>query len=201
MDKNDLYSIMSIMKYIPIFELPLLIIMVLIRSAILNRQGIKAMAFGVTDKTDYYIIPAVIFFFYGLLSGVFGFPFPVILKKLFWETGMQNICAIIICTFSLVWFGITLNVFGKSFRVGIDESTNGKLITKGTFSVSRNPIYLAFMVFFTGIFIAYPNIITSVFLVFIVSIIHRQIIREEVFLKNHYGDEYLNYSKNTRRYI
>ena len=39
------------MKYIPILELPILILMILIRSIMLSRHGIKAIVFGVTDKT------------------------------------------------------------------------------------------------------------------------------------------------------
>ena len=111
------------------------------------------------------------------------------------------IIMVLICTASLIWFGITLNIFGKSFRVGIDENTTEKLITNGTFSISRNPIYLAFMTFFIGFFIVYPNITSSIGLVFIIAMIHRQILREEKFLNNHYGKEYEEYCNKVRRYI
>jgi protein-S-isoprenylcysteine O-methyltransferase Ste14 len=120
---------------------------------------------------------------------------------MFWRNNILTICAIAVCSVSLVWFGVTLKVFGKSFRVGIDTHTDEKLITNGTFSVSRNPIYLAFIIFFIGIFLSYPNIISSVFLVLIAITIHRQIVREEKFLKDHYGNEYEEYCKKVRRYI
>jgi protein-S-isoprenylcysteine O-methyltransferase Ste14 len=175
--------------------------MVLLRSAMLRRHGIKAIVFGVTDKTDYIIIPIVIFFFYGLLSTFFALPFPSVLTNMFWKNNILTICAIAICSVTLVWFGVTLKVFGRSFRVGIDTHTSEKLITSGTFSVSRNPIYLAFITFFIGIFLSYPNIISSVFLVLITITIHRQILREEKFLKDHYGNEYGEYCKKVRRYI
>jgi protein-S-isoprenylcysteine O-methyltransferase Ste14 len=189
------------MRYIPIFELPVLIIMVLIRSIMLRQHGIKVIVFGVTDKTDYIIIPIVFSFFYGILASIFNFPFPILLKKFFWYIDMLNIIAIVICTISIIWFGVTLNIFGKSFRVGIDETTNDRLIKNGTFSISRNPIYLAFIIFFIGIFIAYPSITTSVFFILLFTTIHRQIIREEKFLKNHYGKEYEEYCKRVRRYL
>jgi protein-S-isoprenylcysteine O-methyltransferase Ste14 len=189
------------MEYIPIFELPVLVIMVLARSIMLNRHGIKAIVFGVTDKKDYIILPIVLFFFYGMVSTVFDLPFPVILKSYYWELSILQLCGAVICTISLIWFGITLKVFGKSFRVGIDEYTKDELITNGTFSISRNPIYLAFIAFFLGVFIEYPNIITSVFLILVSITIHRQILREEEFLKGHYGNEYFEYCKRVRRYI
>jgi hypothetical protein len=43
------------MGYIPVLELPVLIIIVLVCSAMFNRYGIKVIVFGVTDKKDYII--------------------------------------------------------------------------------------------------------------------------------------------------
>jgi protein-S-isoprenylcysteine O-methyltransferase Ste14 len=175
--------------------------MVLIRAAILRRGGIKVMVFGTTDKTDYILIPIVFSFFYGITASVFNLPFPAVLKECFIESKILALCGTIVCTVALIWFGITLKTFGKSFRVGIDKSTKDKLITNGTFSFSRNPIYVGFIAFFAGIFSAYMNIVVLVFLVFIITAIHRQILREEKFLKNCYGKEYDEYCDRVRRYI
>lgn len=189
------------MYYIPIIELPVLILLVLTRAMVLRRQGIKVIVFGVTDKSDFFIIPIIVFFMYALLSGIFSFPFPRLLTEPFWETTVLLWAAVFLCTASLAWFALTLRIFGKSFRVGIDEKTNDKLITGGTFAFSRNPIYTAFIAFFTGIFLAYSGITMAVFLVLLTAAIHRQILREEKFLKSHYGEEYENYCKKTRRYL
>jgi protein-S-isoprenylcysteine O-methyltransferase Ste14 len=178
------------MNYVPILELPILILMVLIRSAILKRHGIKAIVFGVTDKTDFIMLPVILFFLYSLLSTIFNWPFPLILINIFWKNNIVVLCAIAICSVSLIWFGVTLKVFGKSFRVGIDPDSNDKLITNGTFSISRNPIYLAFETFFIGIFLA-----------LLIIVIHRQILREEKFLEIHYGKEYEEYCNKVRRYL
>jgi protein-S-isoprenylcysteine O-methyltransferase Ste14 len=189
------------MHHIPILELPVLILLVLIRAAMLRRHGIKVIVFGVTDKTDFIIVPIVLFFVYALLSPIFNWPFQGILTSIFWKNNITNICAIVVCSASLIWFAITLKIFGKSFRVGIDENTDDKLIKEGTFSISRNPIYLGFITFFVGIFLSYPNIISSAFLVLVVMAVHRQILREEEFLEKCYGVEYENYKKKVRRYI
>jgi hypothetical protein len=66
------------MNYIPLLELPILILLVLIRSAMLRRHGIKALVFGVTNKTDFLMIPVILFFFYGLLASILNLPFPVV---------------------------------------------------------------------------------------------------------------------------
>ena len=136
-----------------------------------------------------------------MVSSIFNLPFPAILKKMFWDFNFLQISAILICTISLIWFAITLNTFGKSFRVGIDVNTTNRLITNGTFSISRNPIYLAFIAFFMGFFLMYPNITSSALLLFLIAVVHRQILQEEKFLENHYGDEYEEYCKKVRRYI
>ena len=189
------------MKYIPISLLPVLIIMVVGRARMLRKQGIKAFVFGETDKSDFILLPVVFSFFYAIVATVFDLPLPEILKRYFWEIPVFYGVAIGICSVSLVWFFITLKTFGKSFRVGIDENTKDALITNGVFAISRNPIYMAFIAFFIGIFMAYPNIITIVFLLVLTSLIHRQILREEKFLSSHYGQEYEEYCEKVRRYI
>jgi protein-S-isoprenylcysteine O-methyltransferase Ste14 len=189
------------MKYIPMLELPVLIVMVAFRALMLRKHGIKTIVFGETNKSDFIIIPVALFFFYGISSSVFDLPFPLVLKNYFFENDALNLCSVIFCTISLIWFFVTLRTFGMSFRVGIDENTNDTLITDGTFRISRNPIYLAFIAFFLGICMAYPNIITMVFLIMLITVIHRQILREENFLKRHYGKDYEEYCGKVRRYI
>ena len=189
------------MNNIPIFGLPILIILVIIRSIILHHYGIKTIVFGNTDKTDYFIIPIIFFFIYGIISSLLNLPFPKFLTEPFWKLDILNIFSIVICSISIIWFAITLKVFGKSFRVGIDINMAEKLIVQGPFSISRNPIYVGFIAFFIGFFVAYPNILSSVFLVIFIILVHRQILREEKFLKKHFGIEYEEYFKKVRRYI
>ena len=191
----------NIMNNIPIFELPILIILVIIRSIILHHYGIKTIVFGNTNKTDYFIIPILFFFIYGIISSLLNLPFPKFLTEAFWKIDILNILSIIICSISIIWFAITLKVFGKSFRVGIDINMAERLIVQGPFLISRNPIYVGFIVFFIGFFVAYSNILSSVFLVIFIILVHRQILREEKFLKKHFGIEYEEYFKKVRRYI
>lgn len=189
------------MEYIFLLELIILIIMVLIRSAMLRKNGVNAIVFGVTDKTDFIIVPIVLIYFYTIIAPIFNLPFPTIIENHFWNINILIWLAIIICTISLIWFAITLKTFGKSFRIGIDEKTPDELITTGTFAFSRNPIYISFIAFFFGIFLSYPTIVTTLFLIFMIIMIHRQILREEKFLKNHYGKEYEQYTTDIERYI
>ena len=189
------------MKNIITIELVVLLIMLLTKTVILRRNGIKTFGFGKPDKTALALIFTICCFVYATLAETLNLPFPAVAGKPFWNIQILNVLAIFICTASLIWFGISLIIFGNSFRIGIDEKTNDKLITKGTFSISRNPIFTAFIAFFLGVFLTYSNLITLIFLLLLMIIVHKQIINEEKFLKNHYGKEYEDYCKRVRRYI
>jgi protein-S-isoprenylcysteine O-methyltransferase Ste14 len=188
-------------QYIPLYELPVLVLMILVKTLLLRRKGIIAFVFGSRNKNELLLVPVMLFFLYALLSGFWALPFPSILEKPFWKNDIIKWMSAIICSSSLIWFGITLKVFGNSFRIGIDQKSNGKLITTCTFAYSRNPVFLAFIAFFTGYFVAYPNVVTLTFLVFLTIMIHRQILREETYLKHCYGNEYDAYCKKVRRYL
>lgn len=91
--------------------------------------------------------------------------------------------------------------FGMSFRVGIDTEHPEKLITTGIFACTRNPIYLAFGLVLVGQFLIFSNWILLVYLIAAGWLIHRQVLREEAYLKQHYGEEYLAYCEQVRRYL
>jgi len=96
---------------------------------------------------------------------------------------------------------ISLISFGKSFRIGIDPDQPDKLVTTGIFGFSRNPIYVAFGLVLTGEFLVFPNWILLVYPVTVGWLIHRQVLREEEFLRAHYGQSYSEYCQRVRRYV
>jgi protein-S-isoprenylcysteine O-methyltransferase Ste14 len=85
--------------------------------------------------------------------------------------------------------------------VGIDTDHPGGLITTGVFAFSRNPIYLAFALILLGQFLIFPNWILLAYLGGATWLFHRQVLREERFLSQHYGRAYLEYSHRVRRYL
>ena len=77
-----------------------------------------------------------------------------------------------------------------------------KLITSGIYKYSRNPMYLGLLMIVISTSILYLNIlsITTPFL-FYFWINRFQIKREEIFLTEKFGKEYLIYMTKTRRWI
>ena len=81
------------------------------------------------------------------------------------------------------------------------EETN-RLVTSGIFKYSRNPMYLGMLMIIISTSIFYLNIysILTPFL-FVFWINKFQIKREEVFLTEKFGKEYLSYKNKTRRWL
>jgi protein-S-isoprenylcysteine O-methyltransferase Ste14 len=96
---------------------------------------------------------------------------------------------------------LSLVSFGKSFRVGIDVDHPDRLVTTGIFAVSRNPIYVGFACVLLGQFLVFPNWVLLIYLMAGIWLFNRQVLREEDFLRKHYGQEYVEYSKRVRRYL
>lgn len=171
------------------------------RTLALRRRGIRAIVFGRTHRSDFLLLPIFPLFAYTVLAGAFGLPMPRVLKTAFWNSGAVAWAGLLLCVAALIGFAATLKAFGSSFRVGIDEQNPDKLVTAGTFALSRNPIYVCFLAFFFGMFLQYPNFILAGLIALFLPLIHRQILREEAFLRARYGKEYAAYCGRVRRYL
>ena len=191
----------NMIDYLSLFAFILLAALAAGRGLMLRRRGKNPFVFGRTHKSDFLLVPAVAFFFYAILASVFLLPFPEFLLFSLFSNQILSWIGIIICYASLVWFALTLKTFGESFRIGIDEDTKDKLVTTGTFSLSRNPLYLAMLAFVTGMILIHSNLVACIAMVFFAIMINRQISREEAFLKIHYGSEYEEYCQKVRRFL
>jgi len=77
-----------------------------------------------------------------------------------------------------------------------------KLITSGIYKYSRNPMYLGLLIIVIATSIFYLNIFSITTPILFYCWINRfQIKREEVFLKEKFGNEYVLYMTKTRRWI
>ena len=177
----------------------LVVEMVLARVYLLKRQGIKAMHFGNLDKKDYLIPPFAFFYFYILFAHAFGWP--LVCPGQFFNSQAAAWAGVSLCLAGLLLLLGSLVSFGRSFRVGIDIDHPDKLVTTGVFAVSRNPIYAAFLFILAGQFLIYPNGILLAYFAAALWLIHRQILREEAYMKGHYGREYSDYCRKVRRYF
>ena len=192
---------MQIQYILSVCLLAVLVATVLIRAAGLRRRGVRALVFGQTDKTDYILIPFILLIFYTVLANAFRLPVWRALVFPFWPVALPGWAGLALCAAAVAGFIMTVRHFGESFRVGIDTDKPGKLVTGGMFSVSRNPIYVFFLLFFAGLFLVHRNAVVLVGWAALALAIHRQILREEKFMAAHYGADYEVYRKKVRRYL
>jgi protein-S-isoprenylcysteine O-methyltransferase Ste14 len=173
--------------------------MVIVRVQMLKRHGVAAMQFGKLDRTDFFIPPFALFYFYLVFAHAFGWPSPA--QSVLFESTELGWLGVLFCLAGLAGLAWSLVSFGHSFRVGIDTTTPGGLVTSGVFAFSRNPIYTAFAFILLGEFLIFPNWILLLYLVAAVWLFHRQVLREEEYMKEHYGADYAEYCRKVRRYL
>lgn len=123
------------------------------------------------------------------------------LAKVIFQNAIADFTGRGLVIIALVMFVAALASFGRSWRIGIDHQHPGKLVTRGIFSLSRNPIFLSLDLLFLGFFLINPTpVMLLLFLAMAVGA-HVQILNEERFLHGQYGASYEEYRRRTRRYL
>ncbi len=186
-------------KYFAIATFIILIGMVITRVRLLKRNGIEAMNFGKLDKTDFLIPPFALFYIYLVFANAFNLP--TVTKHTFIDLQIIAWVGVAFCLAGLALFLWSILSFGRSFRVGIDVENPDRLVTTGVFAFSRNPIYVAFGFVLIGQFLVFPNWILLAYLGAAFWLFHRQVLREEDFLVEHYKKEFQDYAARVKRYI
>jgi len=189
----------TVQTYFAALTLVLVIVMVLARSFILSGTGIRAIHFGNIDKKDFLIPPFPLFYFYLIFANAFNWP--TISTQQFFHSETIAWVGVLFCLVGVLLFLWALVSFGRSFRVGIDSDHPDKLVTTGVFAFSRNPLYVAFWTVMIGEFLIFPNWILLAYVVGAAWLFHRQVLREEAYLSQHYGRDYSEYITRVRRYV
>jgi protein-S-isoprenylcysteine O-methyltransferase Ste14 len=186
-------------RYFGALTIVLLLGMVWVRVLLMRRKGIRAVNFGRMEKTDVLIRPFAFFYFYIVFAAAFNFP--IVSRQELFHSGIVSWVGVLLCLAGLFLLFLSLVSFGQSFRIGIDPDHADKLITTGIFAFSRNPIYVAFGFVLLGQFLVFSNWILLLYMVAAIWLFHRQVSREEDFLRNHYGQQYSEYCDRVRRYL
>ena len=98
-------------------------------------------------------------------------------------------------------FLISVLSMKDSWRAGIPEGDRIKLVKDGIYAYSRNPAFLGFDLQYIGVLLMYCNLLTGLFTVFAIVMLHMQILQEEKYLTSAFGSEYLEYRHQVYRYL
>ncbi|HEX6187079.1 MAG TPA: isoprenylcysteine carboxylmethyltransferase family protein [Pyrinomonadaceae bacterium] len=127
--------------------------------------------------------------------------FPQIIEAALLHTQSVKSAGAALAAVGLIIFLLAFFSFGDSWRIGIDRKRPSTLVTGGIFSITRNPIYVAFDLIFVGIFLMNGTWFFLVTAVLAPLVVHSQIVREEKFLVQRYGEAYERYRKKVPRYL
>lgn len=80
------------------------------------------------------------------------------------------------------------------------DKPTSSLVVEGPYRFSRNPIYLGFPLFYSGITALANSLPSALLLPFVLVVMRRGVIgREEHYLERIFGEEYLRYKTRVRR--
>jgi len=138
------------------------------------------------------------FFFYLICANAFNLPLagPVMFYRYYVHWYGSALCFI-----GLLLAASAVITLGVNFRIGLDEETPVKLVTKGPFAINRNPLYTGMVFIFAGVYITYASWIFLVYALAGALLVHRQILREETSLYTLFNNEYAEYCKIVGRYF
>ena len=156
-----------------------------------NTQTIKA------GPNPGLLRPPIIFLGSILLGLALNWAWPIeFISRNVWPLGpLVSACAVLLFLLSYLEF----RAAGTSVR-GSTRSTT--IVRTGPYRFSRNPIYLAFILFVVGLSVWLNNLWLLVTLVPAVGIIAMIVIpREERFLELNFQDQYSSYKAAVRRWL
>ena len=88
-----------------------------------------------------------------------------------------------------------------SWRAGIPDQEHTELVTSGIYRFSRNPAFLGFDLMYIGMMLMYCNLLIVPLTVFAIVMLHLQILQEERYLDETFGEAYREYKRHTFRYL
>ena len=98
-------------------------------------------------------------------------------------------------------FLISVLCMKDSWRAGIPDMDRTELVTDGIYAFSRNPAFLGFDLQYIGMLLMFCNLLTGMFTVFAIVMLHLQILQEERYLTATFGTAYLDYRHRVFRYL
>ena len=193
--------------YLPIYLLFYLAVAFVLPSYRTWKQtGINPITFGREDTAHNYIgfvmkLLLALLFIMTLVYSLNTKLYEYLLPAWYMKNQFVMIAGLVLIHSALTWIAIAQYQMSNSWRIGIDEANKTPLVTKGVFSISRNPIFLGMIVSVLGLFLILPNALSFFLALTSYFIIQIQIRLEEEFLERQHGQSYQDYKSKTRRLI
>lgn len=130
---------------------------------------------------------------------------PAELLCILWNTGIRRNAlrwgGIAVAAVGVVIFVLAMKTMRESWRAGISVTDKTELVTVGIYRFSRNPAFFGFDLLYLGLLLAFFHPAHLAFVLFAAVMLHLQILQEERFLTDTFGEPYLRYRKTVLRYF
>ncbi|MBK8778768.1 MAG: isoprenylcysteine carboxylmethyltransferase family protein [Saprospiraceae bacterium] len=121
---------------------------------------------------------------------------------MFFKTSIAFILGILFAIIGLIILIPAVVKFFKTKNTLITIKPAKSLQTTGIYSITRNPMYLGLLNIYTGIAFFKGNWWTLMLIpIVILTITYLVILKEEKYMARAFGNLYVEYSKNVRRWI
>lgn len=118
------------------------------------------------------------------------------------DANIQLMFAYVLMPIAGVLFAFSLYFFFKTRQNPEPHTPTNALYTGGIFKITRNPIYLGFLVAQMVVAIKLNNLYVILTLPFVFWLLNKWVIDpEEVYLEKLFGQEYLDYKNKVRRWL
>jgi protein-S-isoprenylcysteine O-methyltransferase Ste14 len=97
--------------------------------------------------------------------------------------------------------GVSLICWSVMAAGDVDVDHPDRLLVGGPYSVSRNPMYIAWTLVYAGLTFVLNTAWPIALLPLVLLLMHLTILREEAVLVARFGDGYLGYKRRVRRYL
>lgn len=164
-----------------------------------KKEGVSTLILGKGDKPQRVIKIET-------WLKILSFTLPVVeVLSIFWnlmELPVWFQCiGIVVAAIGVLFFCMAILTMKGSWRAGIPEKKETSLILDGIFRYSRNPAFVGFDLLYLGILIAFPNAWHACFVAAAIYAFHLQILNEEDYMAQTFGEEYSQYKNRVRRYL
>ena len=152
------------------------------------------------DNPGVVFPPPLIYAAFFLFSILIQYLIP--LNNTFIHTGSFIIAGWVLLLINFI-FGIpALISFFKSKNTLITVKPSSSLQSAGIYSISRNPMYCGLFFLYAGLGLLTGNLWTIIFIIPLLIVINNYVIkREENYLNRKYGESFINYCKDVRRWL
>ena len=174
-----------------------------VKATMLKRQGISVNLLGKGNKPKKALTIERFLRFATLASAVVQFG-SVLFPGLIWSLPMVlpvRIAGMVLMLFGNVIFIAAMAAMRNNWRAGFDRNQNTSLATTGLYKFSRNPAFVGFDLLYIGCAAAFPNPVNLAVVLACLILFHAQILQEEQYCAEAFGQDYADYKSKVRRYL